>query len=159
MSRLNAEMQERLPEGRLLRLNDWAEPAGWLLTGVVIFLGFVALLTPSISSHSVSARIFAGIIWIGVGVMIGGGVRSGIILDKSGITVRGMFRSRHLDWSEIRSFEIKAPILKGSLRIELVDGEVLSTMALSGNSAKERALAKVWLKELNQRAANARVSA
>jgi hypothetical protein len=153
-----ADMQRPLPEGRLLRLNDWTESAGLVFAGLVVFLGLIVLFTPSISAHSATTRVIAGLVWVGVGLMIAGGVRSGVIVTEEGIKVRGILRSQTVKWSEIESFEIKAPILRGALRIRLIDGTALSAMGFDGNSAKERALAKAWLHELNQRAATARSS-
>jgi hypothetical protein len=137
------------PEGQLLRLNDWEEPGAWALAGVIVLLGILVALP-------VDGRDFgqslAGLALIGVGVMIAGVARSGLIIDQRGITVRELLRARHWPWSEIDRFEVRFPLLRGALRIHLTNGKVISTAGLDGRSARERRLSEAWLAELNRRA-------
>jgi hypothetical protein len=89
---------------------------------------------------------------IGVGLMIAGVARSGLIVDLEGITVRELLRSRQWNWAEVDHFEVKTPLLRGALRTHLVDGRVISTTGLDGRSSRERRLSEAWISELNRRA-------
>jgi hypothetical protein len=138
-----------LPEGKLLRLNDWEETGAWVLAGVILLIGGLVALP-------VDGRAFgeslAGLILVGVGVMIAGVARSGAIVGQDGIIVRQLLRSRHWTWFEIDHFEVKVPLLRGALRIYLTDGKMISTPGLDGRSARERRLSRAWIAELNRRA-------
>lgn len=138
-----------LPEGELLRLNDWEEPGAWVFAGALLLIG--ALIALPVDGRTFSES-FAGLMLVGGGVMVAGVARSGAIVDQDGITVRQLLRSRHWTWSEIDHFEVKFPLLKGALRIYLTDGRAISTPGLDGRSARERRLSKAWIAELNRRA-------
>jgi len=138
-----------LPEGKLLRLNDWEETGGWVFAGAILLIG--ALVALPVKGRPLSESL-AGLMLVGVGVMVAGVARSGAIVHQDGITVRQLLRSRHLTWSEIDHFEVKAPLLKGALRIYLTDGRMLSTPGLDGRSAREKRLSSAWIAELNRRA-------
>lgn len=142
-----------LPEGELLRLNDWEEPGAWALAGVLFLLG--GLIALPVGGTSLGESI-AGLALIGVGVMIAGVARSGLIVDQQGITVRELLRSRRWGWSAVDHLEVKIPLLRGALRIYLVDGRVISTPGLDGRSTRERRLSKAWIDEMNRRAVAAR---
>jgi len=144
-----------LPEGELLRLNDWEKSGAWAFAGVLWLLG--GLIALSVGDTKLGESI-AGLALIGVGVMIAGVARSGLIADQQGITVRELLRSRHWGWSEVDHLEVKMPLLRGALRVHLVDGRVISTPGLDGRSAGERRLSKAWIGEMNRRAAAARIS-
>lgn len=144
--------QTPLPEDKLLRLNSWAVPGAWALALVVAFLGVFILVTPSISVHSPSARIIAGLVWLAVGLMIAGSARSGLVVHEKGITIQGSIKSRHWPWSEVTHFELRQPIFRGALRVHLVDGTVVSAVGFDGKSAREREVARDWVTELNKRA-------
>jgi hypothetical protein len=138
-----------LPEGELLRLNDWEEPGAWVLAGAILVIGFLVALPVDGRGPGESV---AGLAWIGVGLMVAGVARSGLIVDRHGITVRELLRSRHWTWDEVDHFEVKTPLLKGALRIHLVTGKVISTPGLDGRSRRERCLSEAWIAELNCRA-------
>jgi hypothetical protein len=84
----------KLPEGAVLRLNDWAEPAAWIL-GLAAGLIGVFLLVVSPSPHSQlggSLRPVLGLAWLAFGVMAASGARAGVVVGKDGIVVRTRFR-------------------------------------------------------------------
>jgi len=138
-----------LPEGKLLRLNDWEETGAWGLAGVMLLIG--GLIALPVDGRGFG-NLIPGLILMGLGVMVAGVARSGVIVGQDGITVRQLLRSRHWTWSEIDHFEVKVPLLRGALRIYLTDGRTISTPGLDGRSARERHLSKAWIAELNRRA-------
>lgn len=142
-----------LPEGELLRLNDWEEPGAWVLAGVLFVLG--GLIALPVGNTNLGESI-AGLALIVVGVMIAGVARSGLMVDRQGITVRELLRSRQWEWSEVDRVEVRIPFLRGALRIHLVDGRVISAPGLDGRSTSERSLSKAWIDEINRRASAAR---
>lgn len=152
--------KELLPEGKLLRLNDWAEPGGWVVAGVVVLFGVVLLLPPaSPSSHlDGSLRPVAGLVWVGLGLMMAGGARSGLIVDHDGIAVQGLWRRNQWRWEEVDAFELKKPFYRPALRIHLADGSRASASGFSPKSVSERSLAEARVTELNRRATEARRS-
>jgi hypothetical protein len=139
-----------LPEGELLRLNDWEETGAWVLAGAILLMG--GLVALPVDGRAFGESI-AGLILVGVGVMVAGVAGSGVVVGQDGITVRRLLRSRYLTWSEIDHFEVKTPLLRGALRIYLTDGTMISTPGLDGRSTRERHLSKAWISELNRRAA------
>jgi len=120
-----------------------------VLAGALILIG--GLIALPLDDRSLGESI-AGLVLIGVGTMIAGVARSGLIVERQGITVRELIRSRHWTWAEVDHFEVKTPLLKGALRIHLVDGRVISTTGLDGRSSRERRLSEAWISELNRRA-------
>jgi hypothetical protein len=145
--------KEVLPEGETLRLNEWAEPAAWLLAGFAAFLGAFLLIVPASKPPRFDGplRPVVGLIWLAIGLMIAGGARSGLIVAKRGITVQGFVRRSSLTWSQIAEFEIKQPFFRAALRIRLTDGSTMSAFGFSARSAHERRLAEARVTELNRR--------
>jgi hypothetical protein len=150
--------KETLPEGETLRLNEWGESLGWLLAGFAFLLGvFLLLVGPSPHGNlGGPLRPVLGLVWMAFGAMIAGGVRSGLIVEESGIIVQGPLRRKHWAWYEVEAFEIKQAFYRQALRIMLVDGKQVSTPGFSGKSEKERRLVDERVAELNRRAAYAR---
>lgn len=144
-----------LPEGKLLRLNDWEESGAWVFAGAVVLIGLLIALP--VNGRGVGTCI-AGLVIVGVGAGIAGVARSGVIVASDGVVVRKLFKSRYLRWSEVDHFAVRAPILRGALRIYLVDGTILSTPGLDGRSRRERDVSRSWIAELNRRAAARSVS-
>lgn len=137
-----------LPEGELLRLNDWEEPGAWALAGVLALFGI--LIAVPVDDRGLGHAL-AGLALIGAGVMVAGVARSGLIVDQEGVTIRDLLRSRRWTWDEVDRFEVKLPLFRGALRVHLVNGMVISTPGLDGRSAPERRLSSTWLAELNRR--------
>jgi hypothetical protein len=146
-----------LPEGELLRLNDWSRTAAWALAIFVGLLGIMLIATKgSPSQHfNGSLRPVVGLVWLGFGLMIAGEARSGLIVDEQGILVQGWLRRRRWDWSEIGEFQLKRPFLRQSLRISLADGGVVAVPGFAPKSAIERTLAEERVAELNRRTSTA----
>lgn len=148
--------QEILPEGELLRLNDWSQPAAWALAVVVGLLGVMLITTKGSPSQHFdgSLRPVVGLVWLGFGLMIAGEARSGLIVDEQGLSVQGWIRRRRWNWSEVDGFKLKRPFLRQSLRIKLSDGRTVSTAGFGARSTSERTLVEERVAELNHRAAN-----
>lgn len=134
-----------LPEGELLRLNDW-EVHGALLAAAFFFMCGLAFFIPD------EIDAVAGLIAIGIGLGFAEVGRSGVVVEKAGITVRGMFRGRQWNWSEVDHFEVRTPLIRGALRVYLRNGKVVSAPGLNGFSRRERRLSEAWIAELNRRA-------
>lgn len=147
--------QRPLPEGELLRLNDWIELAGWVFVSAVFMIGFIPFIGSFTDDSSGSGMPIAGLVWMAMSLMIADGVRAGLIVDKHGVSVQSLLRRRGWAWSEIERFEIKRPLIRGPVRVRLVNGKTVSTYGLSGHSRAERRLARAWIAELNRRAAAA----
>lgn len=147
--------KELLPEGELLRLNDWSQTAAWALAIVVGLLGVMLITTKGSPSQHFdgSLRPVVGLIWLGFGLMIAGEARSGLIVSEQGVLVQGWLRRRRWSWPEIGEFKLKRPFLRQSLRISLADGGTVTTPGFGSRSATERALAEKRVEELNRRAA------
>lgn len=141
-----------LPEGKLLRLNDWEESGAWAFAGVVMLIGLLVALP--VNGREVGACV-AGLAVMGVGVGIAGVARSGVIADRDGVAVRRLLKKRNLKWAEVDHFAVKAPLVRGALRIYLADGTVLSAPGLDGRTRREREISQAWIAELNRRAADA----
>lgn len=141
--------EKPLPEGELLRLNDWEEPGAWALAGALVLFGILISLPVDDRGFG---HVLAGLGLIGAGVMVAGVARSGLIVDQEGITIRDLLRSRRFAWSDVDRFEVKFPLLRGALRVHLADGRVISTPGLDGRSGSERRRSSEWLAALNCRA-------
>src|SRR4051794_32393252 len=102
MDPADREKDRGLPEGELLRLNESSHIAGWALAIGMSLLGLIFLVTSgSPSQHSDgSLRPVLGLVWLGFGLMIAAEARSGVIVRKDGIVVRGWLRRRQWAWSE-----------------------------------------------------------
>lgn len=144
-----------LPEGELLRLNDWSQTAAWALAIVVGLLGIMLITTKGSPSQHFdgSLRPVVGLVWLGFGLMIAGEARSGLIVSEQGVLVQGWLRRRRWNWSEVREFELKRPFLRQSLRVKFADGSTVTTPGFGSRSAAERTLAEERVAELNRRAA------
>jgi hypothetical protein len=148
-----------LPEGELLRLNEWSELGAWLLACFAFLLGVFLIVVPASRPHHFDGplRLVLGLVWLGFGLLIAGGARSGLVVDEHGVVVQGLVRRTRWEWSEIAGFVLKPPLFKPALRIQLTDGKEVSTLGFSARSAEERNLAKGRVAELNRRAIAARV--
>jgi hypothetical protein len=147
--------QRPLPEGELLRLNEWEEPGAWMLAGFFVLVGIIVVdwkVPPGVED------IVIAVVAFGAAAMIAGVARSGLVVDREGVTVRSLWRSRRWAWSEVDRVEVKVPLFRGALRVHLVDGRVLSAAGLDGRTRSERQLSKAWLDEMNRRAAAARAA-
>jgi len=144
---------DRFPEGERLRLNDWGEPAAWVLAAIAALAGlFLLIVTPDKPSDIDGIRrVILALIWFGFGLIIAGGARSGLIVDDSGITVQGWIRRRRWNWSEVSGFELRRTFIRQALRITLVSGEQIGVTGFGAKSSSERDLAEARVAELNRR--------
>jgi hypothetical protein len=148
--------KELLPEGALLRLNDWSETGAWALAVLAAVAGAL-VLWPLRHGHIDSVfRPLLGLTWLAFAALIAGGARSGVIVDSGGITVRGLVRRQRWEWSEISDFELKRPIYRAALRIRFTNGSEASAPGFNARSSEERKLAEARVAELNRRAAAGR---
>jgi hypothetical protein len=141
-----------LPEGQLLRPNDWSIAAAWVLCAIAICAGLFLLLTPpSPGGHFTgSYRIIPGFWWIAFGVMAVSKVRSGVTVEKDGILVRSRIGSSRFRWSEINEIQWRPSFFRKALRIHLKDGRCIYTHGFSVRSPDEAQRAKEMVAELNR---------
>jgi Bacterial PH domain len=146
--------KEILPEGELLRLNEWGEALGWLLAGFAFLLGLFLLVVSPLKHGQLDGplRPVLGLVWMAFGAMIGWNMRRGLIVDQAGIIVQRSFRRRRWTWPEIERFELKQPFVRPVLRIRFTDGTQTSTFGFNSKSRQERLLADARVAELNRRA-------
>lgn len=151
---LPPEPQKKIiPEGELLRLNEWAQAAGWALAVAVGALGLMLITTKGSPSQHLngSLRPIVGLVWVAFGLMIAGEARSGVIVDESGIRVQGWLRCRRWNWAEIQEFKLKRPFFRQSLRVILVDGRTVSAPGFAPRTSAEQTLVNERIAELNRR--------
>ncbi|MBS1860976.1 MAG: PH domain-containing protein [Actinobacteria bacterium] len=144
-----------LPEGEPLVLNEWEQGMAFLFAGIALIVGFLALLSSLRGPLHGPALPVAGLVWIGVGALFLQSGRAGLIVEKDGITLRGIIRRRHWSWREIKDFEIKFVIFFPPLKITLNDGGHVRVPGFRGRTGKDRELAKKRVAELNRRVSTA----
>jgi hypothetical protein len=143
-----------LPEGEILRPNDWAEPAAWML-GLAAGLIGVFFLVVSPSPHSQlggSLRPLLGLAWLAFGVMAASGARAGVVVGKDGIVVRTRFRQSSYRWAEIRGFDLQSSLTRPPLCIHLRDTRDIRSRGFAPKSATEHRRGEAMVAELNRRA-------
>ena len=137
-----------------MRLNEWEEPGAWMLAGFFVLMGLIVVdwkVPPGVEDLVAAAVAF------GAATMIAEVARSGLVVDREGVTVRSLWRSRRWAWSDVDHVEVKVPLFRGALRVHLADGRVISAAGLDGRTRRERQLSEAWLSEINRRAAAARI--
>lgn len=140
-----------LPEGEPLVLNEWEQSLLFLFALVAGLLGLLMLLS-SLQHHlSGPARPVAGLTWIGIAAFFFQAGRAGLVVEKEGVTLRGIIRRRHWTWREIEGFELKFVIYLPPLRINLKDDRHVRAPGFRGRTAKDRELADQRIAELNRR--------
>lgn len=143
-----------LPEGEPLVLHEWEQSGLALFALVAGLLGLVMLLS-SLHHLSGPARPVAGLVWIGVAAFFFQAARSGLVVEKDGVTLRGIIRRRHWAWREIEGFEIKFVVYFPPLKINFEDGRHVRVRGFRGRTAKDRELADRRIAELNRRVQDA----
>ena len=145
-----------LPEGEPLVLNEW-EQSLLMLFALVIGLIGLFLLFSAVQHHLQGvARPVGGVVWIGVAAFFFQAGRSGLVVEKDGVTLRGIIRRRHWTWSEIEGFEFKFVVYFPPLKINFKDGRHVRVRGFRGRTAKDRELADRRIAELNRRVEEAR---
>lgn len=146
--------REPLPEGEVLRLNDWAESAGWVLALFAGLAGGLLLFTDPAPDSNLSGplRPLLGAVWFGLAFLAASGARSGLVIRSGGVEVRSRFRSSTFSWPDIDEFVLKQSIYRPSLRMKLKDGQELRVVGFGARSPEEANRAETMVAELNRRA-------
>lgn len=148
-----------LPEGEPLVLNEWEQSLLFLFALVLGLIGLVMLFS-SVQHHlHGAARPVAGLWSIATAMFFFQAGRAGLVVEKDGVTLRGIIRRRHWTWREIEGFEIKFVIYFPPLKIKLTDGRHVRTPGFRGRTAKDRELADLRIAELNRRVREAHQAA
>lgn len=145
-----------LPEGELLRPNDWSQPAICMLAFFAVGIGLFLLLTSPAEGSSLAGplRPVYALAWIVFGLLPLRKVRAGVIVEKDGIVVRSpRLRSTSYQWREIKEFAFRPSIIRNSLVIELQDGRQISAHGFGVRSTSDRQRAEALVSELNSRVA------
>lgn len=145
-----------LPEGQLLRPNDWSIAAAWVMCTVAVCAGlFLILVPPSPGSQLTGPyRPVLGLTWIGCGIMFVSKVRSGVTVEREGILVRSRIGSSRFRWSEINEFQWRPSLIRKALQIHLKNGRCIYAHGFSVRSPDEAQRAKEMVAELNRLAAS-----
>ncbi len=147
-----------LPEGEPLVLNEWEQSLLFLFALVAGLMGLVMLFS-SVRHHlHGAARPVAGLWSIVAATFFFQAGRSGLVVEKDGVTLRGIIRRRHWAWREIEGFEIKFVVYFPPLKINFKDGRHVRVRGFRGRTAKDRELADRRIAELNRRVQGARQS-
>jgi hypothetical protein len=147
------EIDELLPEGETLRINEWEAALTLLIGGFAALLGGVTL-TEVPGAHeggSVPWELLSGLAFVVAGVLVGLGVRTGLTVEGDWLTVRGIIRTRKWRWEEIAKFELAPFWYLPDLRITLLDGRRVRTPGSKCRSGRQRELAEQRVAEMNRR--------
>jgi hypothetical protein len=140
-----------LPEGEPLVLNEWEQSFLFLFALVLGLIGLVMLFS-SVQHHlHGAARPVAGLWSIAAALFFFQAGRSGLVVEKDGVTLRGIIRRRHWTWSEIQGFEIKFVVYFPPLKMNFKDGRYVRVRGFRGRTTKDRELADRRIAELNRR--------
>lgn len=90
--------KDLLPERQLLRLNDWAEPLGWVLAVAAASAGiFLLLVDPASAPSDGSLRPLPGLVWLAFGLFMAAGSRAGLMVERNGVSLSpGSLQERKL---------------------------------------------------------------
>lgn len=145
-----------LPEGEPLVLHEWEQGLMFLFALVLGLIGLL-LLVSSVQHHlHGAARPMAGLWSIGTAIFFFQAGRAGLVVEKDGVTLRGIIRRRHWAWREIEGFEIKFVVYFPPLKINFKDGRHVRAPGFRGRTAKDRELADRRIAELNRRVQDGR---
>jgi hypothetical protein len=143
-----------LPEGELLRPNDWSRPAACMMAFFAVGIGLLLLLTTPAQGSNLDGplRPVYGLGWIAVGLLPLRRVRAGVIAEKDGVVVRPpLGRTSRYRWSEIKNFRFRPSFIRKSLVIELQDGRQIGAHGFGVRSTADRQRAEALVSELNSR--------
>jgi hypothetical protein len=148
-----------LPEGEPLVLNEWEQGLLFLFALVLGLIGLAMLFSAVQHDFHEAARQVAGFWSIAAALFFFQAGRSGLVVEKDGVTLRGIIRRRHWAWREIEGFEIKFVVYFPPLRINLTNGHHVRAPGFRGRSVKDRELSDLRIAELNRRVQDARQTA
>jgi hypothetical protein len=83
-----------LPEGEPLVLNEWEQGIMFLFALVGGLLGLLLLLSSAQHHLQGAAQPIAGLVWIAGGAFFLQAGRAGLVVEKDGVTLRGIARRR-----------------------------------------------------------------
>jgi hypothetical protein len=111
--------------------------------GIITAIGLVGMLSgviaaatvdqihPSLTSRLLGVGFFLA---MAAGIAATGfwGMRSGVLVDRDGITVRNGWRSRRVAWEAIDRFSVEPFVISTTGCVHLRDGEALATWGIQG---------------------------
>lgn len=150
--------EPRMPEGELLRPNDWSRPAACMMAFFAVGIGLLLLLTTPAQGSNLDGplRPVYGLGWIVFGLLPLRRVRAGVVVGTDGIVVRPpLRRTSRYRWFEIKIFRFRPSFIRKSLVIELRDGRQIGAHGFGVRSAADRRRAEALVSELNDRVAGA----
>jgi hypothetical protein len=152
---------ELLPEGEVLRINEWEAAGKFFIGGAVVVIGLAYVFAKHGPYHDVPRWLvpLLGLVLVGIGIQLVASSRSGLIVEQSGIIVQGSFRRRGWAWSQVSRFELTGAIYGLPMRIQLADGKQLRVPGFRTRSRGQRELAQERVAELNLRMESAQRAA
>jgi hypothetical protein len=150
----STETSKLLPEGEVLRLNEWGQGIAVLVTGLAALGGLFLIFVPAVGHGHLegASRRELGVAWLLVAAFFFQTARAGLIVEKEGITVRGLLRRRQRTWQQIDGFEMTTAFFIQPLRINFRDGSHLRAPGFKASSTAEREVVVSRVAELNRRA-------
>jgi hypothetical protein len=140
-----------LPEGEALVLNEWEQGLLFLFALVLGLIGLFLLFSAVQHGLHEAARPVVGLVWIAVAAFFFQAGRSGLVVEKDGVTLRGIIRRRRWAWREIDGFEIKFVLFRPPLQINLKNDRCVRAPGFGGRTTNDRELASRRVAELNRR--------
>lgn len=139
------------PDGRIVEVSPWRRQLGWVLTVAFGYLGIAAIvkLFQSGKIDSASPAITLYLL-----VMIGLAVRlplCGLLLEQTGVKLRGLAWTHQWSWSQIDHFELKERGCIPRLRIHLSDGKVKRVPGFMARSPSQEERCQALFRALEQR--------
>jgi PH (Pleckstrin Homology) domain-containing protein len=139
-------------EGEVLRLNGWAELAGWIFAVAAGLAAFLLLSGPAPGSDLDGLpRFLSGVVWLGFAFLAGSGARAGLVVGPNGVEVRARIRSSRFSWPEITDFALRRSIFRPNLMIRLVDGREVPVVGFEPRSQGDARRAEQIVAKLNRR--------
>ena len=124
-----------LTEGHLLRANDWAQKGLWTVFAVMMifslmsFGGALGTDDPDALPAAIAYLLFA--------LLLARFAVMGLVVEGDSLRVRTFWRTRHLSWLDIKSFELRGTVFRPSLQIKLVSGKTIGAAGLEVRSSEE----------------------
>ena len=142
-----------LPEGEVLRLNDWVVPAGWMLALFAVLGGALLILTDPAPGSEFDSPLtpLIGLAWLAFAFFVATGSRSGLVVKAECVEVRFRIRSTTISWSEISEFVLPQSGYRRALVVQLRDGRKLRAVGFEAKSSREAERARLMVAELNRR--------
>lgn len=140
-----------LYEDEVLRLNEWSEPASWVLAVCAFLAGAYFLFAFGPPWAGSPGHLLFGVAWLVFGALIWSAARVGVIVCSDGVLIRTYLHESHRNWEEIAEFSLRHSVYRPGLQVRLVSGAEIKGLGLAGRSAGEWELAENMVSELNCR--------